>query len=282
VPLDLVAPDPATRPAGGLAVIGRQQIGDVLGDGGVVIGQDGGDLGRIGQVFLDALSSEPAWMTVTSDSWAGAELVVPLALAELDRGRIAVPYSAALVRDAPRSDNGQGYLDGQHESDLLRHYGLGGDGATSEGIQVDGRVTDTKVRRPPSRRAWRLPRHKTPLHSLRMELRSYLEVSGLPGEELDDLLLATSEAAVNAIEHARSPISSYVDVVVDVDGSDVCITVRDDGRWRDPTPGDGRGRGLLLMSALSTLTVTVDPWGTTVTLKNRSPEVHGWSFRRRH
>src|SRR4051812_29019680 len=164
----------------GRAVIGRQQIGAVLGDGGVVIGGDGADLGRIGQVFLDALSSEPAWMTVTSDSWDGEELVVPLALAVLDQGRVAVPYSVALIRDAPRSDNKQGYLDGPHESDLLRHYGLGGNGPSSDGIPANGHVTGMKVRRPPARRAWRLPRHGTPIHSLRTELRSYLDVSDLP------------------------------------------------------------------------------------------------------
>ena len=263
-------------------MIGREQIGDVLGDGGVVIGQGGADLGRIGQVFLDALSSEPAWMTVTSDSWGGAECVVPLALAALDRGRIAVPYSAALVQDAPRSDNLRGHLDRQHESDLVRHYGLGGDGGFADGVPVDGRMTDLKVRRPPSRRAWRLSRHGAPVHSLRLELRSYLDVSGLPAEELDDLVLATSEAAANAIEHARDPMTSYFDVVANVEGRAVCIAVRDDGRWRDPTPGEGRGRGLLLMSALSSLTVTAAPGGTTVTLANKSSELHGWSFRRRH
>jgi len=263
-------------------VIGREQIGGVLGDGGVVIGQDGADLGRIGQVFLDALSSEPAWMTVTSDSWGGEELVVPLAQAVLDQGRIAVPYPVTLVEDAPRSDDLQGYLDGRHESDLLRHYGLGGGGDLSDGVPVNGRVTPMEVRRPRSRRAWRLWRHGTPVHSLRSELRSYLDESSLPAEELDDLVLATSEAAANAIEHARDPISDYFDVVADVDGSSVCITVRDDGRWRDPMPGDGRGRGLLLMSVLSALSVTAAPGGTTVTLHNRSPELHGWSFRRRH
>jgi anti-sigma regulatory factor (Ser/Thr protein kinase) len=265
-----------------LAVIAGEQIRDVLGDGGVVIGQDGADLGRIGQVFLDALSGEPAWLTVTSDWWGGAECVVPLGRAVLDRGRIAVPYSAALVQDAPRSDDLRGSLDGQHERDLLRHYGLGGDAATCEGIPANGHVTDMKVRRPPARRAWRMCRHGAPIHSLRLELRSFLDVSGLPGEELDDLVLAASEAAANAVEHARNPISSYFDVIVDVDGSIVCITVRDDGRWRDPTPGEGRGRGLLLMSGLSALTVTAAPGGTTVTLENRAPELHGLSFRRRH
>jgi len=116
---------------------------------------------------------------------------------------------------------------------------------------------------------------------LREELRPFLNVSSLPGDELDDLVLATSEAAVNAVEHPQHPVADFFDVRVDVDGSHLCITIRDYGRWRDPTPGNGGGRGLLLMSVLSALDITVDPDGTTVTLRNRSPDVVGWTFRRR-
>jgi anti-sigma regulatory factor (Ser/Thr protein kinase) len=248
------------------AVIGRQQIGAVLGDGGVVIGHDGVDLGRIVRVFLDALSSEPAWMTVTGEQWDGEEPVVPLALAELDRGRVAVPYSVAVVRNAPRADTSDGSLHRRYETDLVRHYGLDGNGEVSHG---------------PEERAWRLPRTDTSVRALRAELRDFLEVSGLPAEEVDGLVLATSEAATNAVEYSGSLFATYFDVVAEVSGSEISISVRDYGRWRDPRPGSGRGRGLLLMSRLATLTVTVEPQGTTVTLRNRSSATGQWSFRRR-
>ena len=256
----------------------------------MVIGDAGIDLGRIRQVFLDALSYEPAWMTVTSDTWGGAEVVVPLALAWLDEGRISVPYSTAVVRDAPRADTSVGRLGRQHEQDLVRHYGLeGGDAGSTEPVldgRVDGIPTAASVSGAngspsPAQRAWRLPRVGTSVHALREELRSFLHVSSLPGEELDDLLLATSEAAVNAVEHPQHPVADFFDVQADVDGRHLCITIRDYGRWRDPTPGNGGGRGLLLMSVLSALDITVDPDGTTVTLRNRSPDVVGWTFRRR-
>jgi anti-sigma regulatory factor (Ser/Thr protein kinase) len=271
-------------------VITRAQIGDVMGDGGAVVGHDGADLGTIGQVFLDALSSEPLWMTVTSDLWDGAELVVPLALARLDQGRITVPYSATVVEDAPRADTSRGCLGREHEEDLVRHYGLDGDSEVSDGVRVDGRVPETPLstsasgtpaRPGRSQRSWRLPCIGTSVRALRAELRAFIEVTGLPDEQLDDLVLAASEAAANVIEHARSQVADYFDVFVDVYGSDVRILVRDYGRWRDPKPENGSGRGLLLMSVLATLTVTVEPKGTTVSLRNRSTGVRGWSFRRR-
>jgi len=271
-------------------VISREQVRAVLGDGGVVIGDTGLDLGRIRQVFLDALSYEPAWMTVTSDTWGGAEVVVPLALAWLDEGRISVPYSTAVVRDAPRADTSVGFLGAQHEQDLLRHYGLEGGDAVSAGPVLDGRVDGIRAATPvsganghplPAHRDWRLPRVGTSVHALRGELRPFLNVASLPADELDDLVLATSEAAVNAVEHPQHPVADFFDVRADVDGSHLSITIRDYGLWRDPTPGNGRGRGLLLMSVLSALDITVDPDGTTVTLRNRSPDVVGWTFRRR-
>jgi len=271
-------------------VISREQVRAVLGDGGVVIGDAGVDLGRIQQVFLDSLSYEPAWMTVTSDTWGGAEVVVPLAQASLDEGRISVPYSPAVVGDAPRADTSLGRLGTQHEKDLFRHYGLRGGDAVFAGPPLDRRVdaipAATSVsgadgHPPPAQRSWRLSRIGTSVPVLREELRRFLNLSSLAGEELDDLVLATSEAAVNAVEHPQRPVADFFDVRVDVDGSHLCITIRDYGRWRNPTPVSGGGRGLLLMSVLSALIVTVDPHGTTVTLRNRSPDVAGWTFRRR-
>ena len=256
-------------------MISREQIGAVQGDGGIVIGDDGQDLGRIGQVFLDALSNQPEWMTVTSDTWDGAELVVPLALAHWDAGRVSVPYSAAVVENAPRAGISQGRLGRRHERDLFRHYGLGRAGAAA----APGPTTVLLT--PPSHREWRLPCNAKSIRALRLELRPFLDVTGLPGEELDDLVLAACEAADNAIEHAGAPVAGSFDVSVDVDGVRVEITVRDYGRWRDPVPGDGRGRGLLMMRNLSALTITVERDGTTVNLQNRSGDPGSWSVRRR-
>ena len=182
-------------------MISRDEVRAVLGDGGVVVGDAGLDLGRIRQVFLDELSYEPAWMTVTSDTWGGAEVVVPLELAWLDEGRISVPYSTAVVRDAPRADTSVGLLGAQHEQDLLRHYGLdAGDAVSAEPVldgRVDGISTATQIS---GRERFFRHRHsatgacraseRPSVRCARSCARSWT-VSSLPGDELDDLVLAT-------------------------------------------------------------------------------------------
>jgi anti-sigma regulatory factor (Ser/Thr protein kinase) len=218
-------------------------------------------------VLLDAASGQPAWLTVTGDGWDGA-LVVPLARARLAGGRVAVPYSSLVVHGAPRGSTVGGHLGAGHEDDLLRHYGLSPDPAAEPGV-------------PATRREWRLPCTGRSLRGLRVELRALLDAGGLSGEERDDLVMAVSEAATNAVEHARVPAPGFFDVVVEIDDGRVQATVRDYGRWRDPVPGTGRGRGLLLMRSLSALTVTATPEGTTVTMENSLAARGSWSFRRR-
>jgi anti-sigma regulatory factor (Ser/Thr protein kinase) len=80
-----------------------------------------------------------------------------------------------------------------------------------------------------------------------------------PGEESDDLVVTTSEAVANAVDHAHpagqpaTAISLQAAVRVHEDGTlQVRITVEDGGRWKPPTADSGfRGRGVLLMRALS-------------------------------
>ena len=254
-------------------MITRDQMGGVLGDGALVVGDVGQDLGRIGRVFQDASSDQPpVWMTVTSE-WDGAEVVVPLALARLVAGRVSVPYSIDDVRTAPRAGTEGRLLGRQHEADLALHYGVGA--PDSPRTWAYAAVTPSSVHR-----SWRLPCAPGSIRVLRHELRPFLDVTALPGEELDDIVLAACEAAANAVDHAGTTTGSF-HVSVAVEGERICITVRDRGRWRDPVPGTGRGRGLLLMRSLSALTVTATPEGTTVTMGNRSAAGGSWSFRRR-
>ena len=255
-------------------MITREQMGGVLGDGALVVGDVGQDLGRIGRVFQDAESDQPpVWMTLTSGEWDGAEVVVPLVLARLVGGRVSVPYSLDDVRTAPRAGTAGRLLGRQHEEDLALHYGV----SAPAGPRTSAYTTMS----PSSvRRSWRMPCTAPSVRVLRRELRPFLDVTALPGEELDDIVLATCEAAANAVDHAGTTTGSF-DVSVAVEGERICISVRDHGRWRDPVPGPGRGRGLLLMRSLSALTVTATPEGTTVTMENRPAAGGSWSFRRR-
>ncbi len=122
------------------------------------------------------------------------------------------------------------------------------------------------------RRQWRWPSAPRSIRAMRLELHPFLDMTGLPGDELDDLVLAASEAAANAVEHASLPTPPFFDVLTEVGEHSARIVIQDHGRWRAPTaPGD-RGRGLQMIGVLADATLTVGSRGTTVVLRNRRRE----------
>jgi anti-sigma regulatory factor (Ser/Thr protein kinase) len=141
-------------------------------------------------------------------------------------------------------------------------------------------VADPRVAEPvdppdpsaPPHPGWHLPATSVSVPSLRRGLRSVLDETGLPDDQLYDLLLAACEAATNAIEHAQKSTEPFIDVHFEVGDGQVTIVVRDHGQWRDGPGTPLRGRGLAMMRALADTTVDADPEGTTVTMRSRSGE----------
>ncbi|HJY32428.1 MAG TPA: SpoIIE family protein phosphatase, partial [Actinomycetota bacterium] len=106
------------------------------------------------------------------------------------------------------------------------------------------------------------------LATMRAELRTWLERSGLPTETREDVVLACTEAATNAIEHAY--IGRRGDVLIEAESEDgaLQVSVIDRGRWRHPRPDDSRGRGLELVRAvIGDLDVERGERGTTVRMR---------------
>jgi anti-sigma regulatory factor (Ser/Thr protein kinase) len=118
-------------------------------------------------------------------------------------------------------------------------------------------------------RQWRWPSVLTAVPAMRLELRPFLDLTGLPDDELQDLILAAGEAANNAVEHPRLPTPPCFDVLAEVGEVWARIVIQDHGRWRIPTAGGHRGRGLQMISVLADATLTVGSRGTTVVLRNR-------------
>jgi serine/threonine-protein kinase RsbW len=120
----------------------------------------------------------------------------------------------------------------------------------------------------------RFPGEAARLAAVRRELGTWAAATGLDDEAVEDLLLASYEAMVNAAEHA------YTDGERPVDLSAVCtaegcvlVTVQDEGHWR-PIPADPghRGRGLAMINNLSDhAEIHRRPEGTTVSLWWRRP-----------
>ena len=136
---------------------------------------------------------------------------------------------------------------------------------------------------PESRRLLRLalPADPISISVSRAGVRRWLAGWSWPADQLDDIVLAVSEAVSNAIEHAYlNQPPGTVDVRGGIETTPcgqrrATIIVRDHGRWR-PTPiyHDNRRRGIPLMRAcMDTVTIGQpddDPVGTRVVLRSKA------------
>lgn len=112
----------------------------------------------------------------------------------------------------------------------------------------------------------RVPADPTSLRLVRHEVRTFLSDRGIDASDVEDLVLATSEAANNAIEHPQEPTEPYIEIVATEQDDLVAIDVRDFGRWRSDGPEADRGRGSALMEAFADVRVTPSADGTRVSL----------------
>ncbi|MGE5272521.1 MAG: SpoIIE family protein phosphatase [Verrucomicrobiota bacterium] len=89
------------------------------------------------------------------------------------------------------------------------------------------------------------------LRALRRRLEAWLMQRGIDRDDVVDVVLAVSEACNNSIEHAYSENGGGpINVSIGKDAEALRVTVEDHGTWRDPTPSEERGRGLMLIRHL--------------------------------
>ena len=96
-----------------------------------------------------------------------------------------------------------------------------------------------------------LPADVTAPALARHEVRAAMLRFGVREDQLDDVLLATSELVTNAFEHGERPQR----LELEYDGERLTLRVHDTGRMlpelRAPSPAEARSRGLVLVQALS-------------------------------
>jgi uncharacterized protein (TIGR02271 family) len=110
---------------------------------------DGDKIGTIDEVYVDAATERPEWLSVKTGMLGSRVSFVPLAQAQEAEDGIRVPYDKAQVRDAP-SIEPDGELSHEEESGLYRHYGLeyADQGSGSEtGHDTSGPTTDDAMTR---------------------------------------------------------------------------------------------------------------------------------------
>ena len=83
---------------------------------------------------------------------------------------------------------------------------------------------------------------------MRRQLRSWLELTDATGDVRDAVVLATHEAAANAMVHGEP--GGPVTVAASADeGGGFVVEVTNHGGWKEPWPGH-TGRGMGMMSDL--------------------------------
>jgi serine/threonine-protein kinase RsbW len=107
------------------------------------------------------------------------------------------------------------------------------------------------VRRVSARFAYAFPAAPAEVAGMRHALSTWLESVGAAPERARDIVLAASEAAANAAEHAYGFDGvGIVRVEAWIEREDVVVSVSDGGAWRDPDPASERGRGHTIIEAL--------------------------------
>jgi anti-sigma regulatory factor (Ser/Thr protein kinase) len=117
--------------------------------------------------------------------------------------------------------------------------------------------------------------HPNRLAELRRRLIAWLAAHGASREEATDVVLATHEAAMNAIEHAYGPGDAEIVVTAALRDGAVEVAIHDTGTWRE-SRSEHRGRGRSIMSALmDDVSTATGPDGSTVLLRRRLRDPEG-------
>ena len=120
----------------------------------------------------------------------------------------------------------------------------------------------------PERLSGRWPAERSVLAGVRQLLRRWLESQGATADETYDIVVACQEACANAVEHAYRPGRHSFELDATCDDGRICVTIRDEGRWRPPR-GTHRGRGVMMMRGLmDSVDITHTEAGTTVVLEH--------------
>ena len=116
-------------------MIGTEHLQTIVGSNAV--DNDGDKLGKVGNVYLDDRTGEPAWATVNTGLFGTKESFVPLATARLEGDQLVVPFDKAKIKDAPKVAD-DGHIGDDEQEELYRYYGLSSAGYGTEGTNYAG------------------------------------------------------------------------------------------------------------------------------------------------
>jgi anti-anti-sigma factor len=113
-----------------------------------------------------------------------------------------------------------------------------------------------------------LPVDPASLGVARHALLAWLEDARVATADVNDVLLASNEACMNAVEHSGAPVDGAIALRATLQGATVTVQIEDEGSWREPRPRTDRGHGLGLMrQVMDAVHIDRDSGGTRVTLE---------------
>jgi len=99
----------------------RSQLDHIVGKD--AYGSDGNKIGKVGQVYLDDATDQPAWVTVNTGLFGTNESFIPVQDASFSGDQVTVPYTKDKVKDAPNVAS-DGHISREEEQTLYQYYGL--------------------------------------------------------------------------------------------------------------------------------------------------------------
>jgi anti-sigma regulatory factor (Ser/Thr protein kinase) len=143
------------------------------------------------------------------------------------------------------------------------------DALTEEHREDDVALLAIRYVMAPTRFELRLPSEPRSVSRFRTESKVWLEEAGLAPTDVEDFVLAISEACSNAVEHAGVERGEVI-LTAEFRDEAVVVTVHDSGRWQPPHLRFERGRGFRILRALmDDVTVSRRGDGTEVRMRRR-------------
>jgi uncharacterized protein (TIGR02271 family) len=116
--------------------------------GMTAVDSDGDKLGKVGQVYLDEATGQPAWVTVSTGMFGSRQSFAPLYNATATDDQLILAVPKGLIKDAPNVED-DGHLDESETGALYQHYasyleaGSGRGEDQAAGDSYAGRDTET-------------------------------------------------------------------------------------------------------------------------------------------
>lgn len=105
-----------------------------------VYDSEGAKIGSVGQVYVDAQTQEPEFVTVNMGLFGAKETFIPCGATSYSPGGLRVPFTKAYIKDAPNIDV-DGHLSVEEEQRLWDYYST--DPSTGRhGVDTDGPGVD--------------------------------------------------------------------------------------------------------------------------------------------